>query len=359
MIGVSPTSWTEPQIELVKEEFHLLNVFRPQKQQGESFFKRAYRAFSPWIIDTQGLKLKQDDQQTFDKLLTNYDLIWIHGIKTANNLGHYRIANSVVDLDDYSSQFHWTMAKNMELSLRQRSNRLRRSVVWWFRERYAKKRFDALVICKAADKAKFGCANKTFVIANGFERQPTERNANYKEKPLLGMIGNFDYVLNSNAIDWFLENCWQKLRAGKPSLELHLIGKGSERYSQPDNNIQGLGFVDDPTAELSQWCALIAPTNVGGGTSVKIAEAFARKIPVVSTSHGARGYFSSAGEPRILIADDEQSFIEQCEKIIQSEDFSNTLANNAYQFYEQSLTWDSISDEIDRCVQLVIQKKNP
>jgi hypothetical protein len=51
-----------------------------------------------------------------------------------------------------------------------------------------------------------------------------------------------------------------------------------------------LGFVKDAAAEMATWTAMIVPIRFGGGTRVKISEAFVRRIPVVATHLGAFGY---------------------------------------------------------------------
>ena len=61
---------------------------------------------------------------------------------------------------------------------------------------------------------------------------------------------------------------------------MRLIGAGSENLLYPqDKNIDQLGFVQDTEAEMASWSLSIVPVFVGGGTRIKIAEAFSPEVP--------------------------------------------------------------------------------
>ena len=76
------------------------------------------------------------------------------------------------------------------------------------------------------------------------------------------------------------------------------IPTGRLKPNAPD--VDALGYVADAASEMATWSAMIIPVRLGGGTRVKIADAFSRKCPVVSTRLGAYGYDVQTG--RELIA---------------------------------------------------------
>jgi polysaccharide biosynthesis protein PslH len=62
---------------------------------------------------------------------------------------------------------------------------------------------------------------------------------------------------------------------------------------------------------MATWTAMCVPIRFGGGTRVKISEAFVRRLPVVSTRLGAFGYDVESGR-ELLLADDPAAFAGAC-----------------------------------------------
>lgn len=84
---------------------------------------------------------------------------------------------------------------------------------------------------------------------------------------------------------------WPRNKAKHMNARLRLVGLGTDsEIAREGVDIDGLGWVNDTAEEISTWSMMIMPIHVGGGTRVKIAEAFSRKCPVVATSLGAFGY---------------------------------------------------------------------
>ena len=348
MVGLSATPWTAEQISQVENEFEFKGFFT-LKAKSRSLLSRIKKDIVANTIDTHELELSSDDQKVLDDLIKEADVVWVHTLRIANIIKRYHWGKTVIDLDDYPSQFHWTVAKNKNSPPLERLLRVRRSLIWKRREQFVKDRFSSLVVCKENDRGEFDCADRTYVVGNGFERLPIHRNVN-ADAPRLGMIGNFKYRLNWESIEWFIESCWPKIRELSHATELRLVGRGSESYTNESLGIVGLGFVDDPATELASWNALIAPVSVGGGTSVKIADAFARKIPVVSTSHGARGYIDETNKT-IHVADDAENFILGCEKVINDEAYASELAENAWRYFDQNLAWDTMLPQVTQAIE--------
>jgi len=70
----------------------------------------------------------------------------------------------------------------------------------------------------------------------------------------------------------------------------------------------------DVSPYYGQSDAVIVPIRGGGGTRIKILEAFSYGMPVVSTTIGAEGLDVTPGSD-IIIADCAKSFAEQCHRI--------------------------------------------
>jgi len=63
------------------------------------------------------------------------------------------------------------------------------------------------------------------------------------------------------------------------------------------------GYVTDLDQVLSQSCAMVSPIRFGSGVKLKVLDALARGVPVVSTSIGAEG-IAAGPEYGVLVEDD-------------------------------------------------------
>jgi glycosyltransferase involved in cell wall biosynthesis len=121
-------------------------------------------------------------------------------------------------------------------------------------------------------------------------------------------------------------------------------------------DIDGLGWVKDPAAEISTWSLMIVPILTGGGTRIKIAEGFSRKCPVVATSLGAFGYDVASGK-ELLLADYPESFAKACLSILAAPLLGESLAARAMEKYNRNWTWDAIAPRVraaaEHCQELV------
>ena len=90
------------------------------------------------------------------------------------------------------------------------------------------------------------------------------------------------------------------------------------------------GYVADAGAYWKHAAALAVPLLSGGGVRVKILEAMAMGVPVVSTPLGCEGLDVRDGE-HLLIAESAKGFSEACAKILQEKELAARLAANARQ----------------------------
>lgn len=175
--------------------------------------------------------------------------------------------------------------------------------------------YDEIVVLSPIDKQKLIDAGVTKPILTSFAvvNSGDGYTRNYAEwNHLLTFIGPESHDLNVDAIRWFMENCWMELLAKNSNYRLRIIGKWGEKTAeqiqQQFANVEFAGFVDDLGEALS-GTVMIVPLRVGSGIRMKILEAGAYGVPVVSTHVGAEGLMIQEGND-ILLADDARSFVE-------------------------------------------------
>jgi glycosyltransferase involved in cell wall biosynthesis len=105
--------------------------------------------------------------------------------------------------------------------------------------------------------------------------------------------------------------------------------------------------VADVRPHLWKSAVSIVPLRIGGGTRLKIYEAMAAKIPVVSTSVGAEGLDIRDGE-NIAIADSPQDFAERCVALLDDSVARQRMAQNAWETVSTCYSWQVVSRKFEQ-----------
>jgi glycosyltransferase involved in cell wall biosynthesis len=189
----------------------------------------------------------------------------------------------------------------------------------------------ASFVCQENDRAPFD--PPPIVVPNCVNVPPAcpPRRA---ERPRVIFIGNFAVAsANVDALNWFLDAIWPRVRAEVPECEFHVVGRLSGELESRLRSIPGavpVGFVEDLAATMEQASLSIAPIRFGTGTRVKIIESFALGCPVVSTTLGAEGIESMHGK-EILIGDNPADFARGCITLLRDPAGQARIAAAAYE----------------------------
>ena len=112
--------------------------------------------------------------------------------------------------------------------------------------------------------------------------------------------------------------------------------------------------MDDPTPYLADSAVFVVPLRAGGGMRVKILDAWAGGIPIVSTTIGCEGINVTPGE-NILIADEPGDFAEAVIRVIRDEALARRLAENGRRHVETHYDWRRTYASFDRVYRQLMQ----
>ncbi|HSS73974.1 MAG TPA: glycosyltransferase [Gaiellaceae bacterium] len=181
--------------------------------------------------------------------------------------------------------------------------------------------WDRVYVCSELDRARLG-ARTLRVLPNVVE--PSMRAERGDGLFTFLFVGNLDYYPNGDAVRWFATGVLPALRALAPApFRVLVAGNGA---APPE--LEHAGAVRDLRPCYAAADVVIVPLRAGGGTRIKILEAFAHGVPVVSTPIGAEGLEAMEGK-QLLLAADAEAFAHRCAELMARPELRRSLAEQA------------------------------
>ena len=197
------------------------------------------------------------------------------------------------------------------------------------------------------------------IIRNGVEcerfqlgRYPVQPNA-------LVYNGSLTYSANYDAMRFFLSEVYPRLRSQLPGVSLTITGStaGIDRSNlQLDESIRFSGYVEDIRPVVGGSAACVVPIREGSGTRLKILEAMALGVPVISTSKGAEG-LDVVDHQHLLLADSPDEFVTKTKAVLQDAALRERLILAARQLVKRHYDWPSIGQQFVELVESTVDRR--
>jgi glycosyltransferase involved in cell wall biosynthesis len=221
-------------------------------------------------------------------------------------------------------------------------------------ERELLPRFDGIYVCSQQDKDQLNTqvGGQNIHVLPNVIRLPSGPHPVKSAGPFTFLfVGNLSYYPNEDAVVYFLEHVLPCLRQrAKQPFCLTVIGSGQSRRLRRYRRIpeyRYMGYVGEMAPYYAQADAVVVPLRAGGGTRIKVLEAFSFQRPVVSTTLGVEGLEVDT-EKHILIADHPQHFAEQCCRLMEDKQLSVSLTTNALTCLVAHYTQEALQRTLSR-----------
>lgn len=136
------------------------------------------------------------------------------------------------------------------------------------------------------------------VVVNGVDcARYAGVNPTYDSNRLL-FIGNYEYPPNVDAVEWAMTEIMPRVWRLRPDARITVAGyalPAEWRKRWPDERVEWHAFVPDLTVLQAQSAIFFAPLRTGGGSKLKVLEAMAAGLAVVTTAQGVSGLAVTAG----------------------------------------------------------------
>jgi len=179
-------------------------------------------------------------------------------------------------------------------------------------------------------------------------------------QPVSGMIdslniltmGTLYYPPNADGIRWFVREVFPLIRQKISGVRLTIIGKNPPKdfLNLADDENSGIivtGYVDKLDPYFAQAALTVIPVRAGGGMRVRILEAFARAVPVVTTTVGLEGIQALSGKD-VLVEDTPSAFAEAVINLLQDRTLRDQLSRNGRYLAENKYDWQVILKDLDK-----------
>jgi polysaccharide biosynthesis protein PslH len=164
----------------------------------------------------------------------------------------------------------------------------------------------------------------------------------------LVFVGSMDWMPNEDGIRWFAESVFPKVRLLIPDAQLTVVGRsppaGMRRLVSREAGIDVVGTVPDVRPYWERAAVSIVPLRIGGGTRLKIFEAMAMGIPIVSTSVGAEGLPVMHGD-HLLIADSPEAQTAAIVSLLKDRETARRMADRARDYVAANCSWDAVAEQ--------------
>lgn len=216
---------------------------------------------------------------------------------------------------------------------------------WAEVQRLCSAHVDAVTVCSELDRRRLALPHVA-VIGNGSERPErvqVDRTGLQGAAPVFLFVGALDYEPNADAVEWFVRFVLPQVRAQVPDARLRIVGRGAERVAWVGDEVgvELVGRVPDIAEELAATDVSIVPIRVGAGTRLKVVEALANRLPLVTTTVGCEGIDIIDGE-HALIRDDERGFAAACVEAARDGRLRQRLADAGAELFAERYDWDII-----------------
>jgi len=155
---------------------------------------------------------------------------------------------------------------------------------------------------------------------------------------------------NVDGVLWFANEVYPLVKRVVPEVSFAVVGArppaSVRRLAEADPSITVTGYVADPQPYLEQTAALIVPVRAGGGMRVKILEALARGLPIVSTTIGYEG-IELTPEQHLLVGDTPEAFAAALVRLLREPALGHRLAVAGRRVAEELYDWRVVNGRVE------------
>jgi glycosyltransferase involved in cell wall biosynthesis len=218
-------------------------------------------------------------------------------------------------------------------------------------ERYWYNKVDCCIAVSDYDRNIIeGYGARAYTVENGVDIDYYTAYRGQCNPGELVFTASFDTFSNQDGAEYFIEKILPDILSFDSSVKLTLVGKNPPKklydLAGKYSNVTLTGTIPDVRPFVSSAEVCVVPLRIGGGTRLKILEAFAMNKPVVSTSIGAEGIEIENGN-NIVICDDPKEFARKVLMLLHDKEMQLRIAKEGFCFAKMKYDWSLLAEKMD------------
>ena len=193
-------------------------------------------------------------------------------------------------------------------------------------------------------------------VATGVDVEQLRNPAPAAPTSDLVFVGSMDWLPNIDGMLWFADEILPRLRRRKPDCTVTIVGRRPDArllaLAASDPRVTVTGTVPDVRPYLWNARAAILPLRIGGGTRMKVYEAMAAGVPMVSTAVGMEGLACVPGRD-ILVGDTPEAFTAHCVELLDNPTAAHALAASAFRLVDETCSHDAVARQFEDVMRTV------
>jgi len=195
------------------------------------------------------------------------------------------------------------------------------------------------------------------IVPNGIDAKFFEERKK-QTVPKVLYVGNFTWLQNIEAVTDLVEKVWPKIKKEVPEAVLWIVGMHMTDYIKnlKSKDIEVTEGMPDIREAYRNSSVLVTPIKGPGGTRLKILEAMASSLPVVTTTVGAEG-LGVENDREALINDNLEDLAKSAVRVLKNETLAKRLGETGRKFVEEQYTWEKSAEKLDRIYTEIVTEK--
>jgi sugar transferase (PEP-CTERM/EpsH1 system associated) len=172
-------------------------------------------------------------------------------------------------------------------------------------------------------------------------------------------VGTMNWYPNIDAMQFFLREIWPQLRARVPDATMDIAGSNPpEDLIRLARSLPGVtvhGYLPDVRPLIDSAAVFVCPIRDGGGTKLKILDAFAMKKCVVAHPIACEGIDVTAGRD-VVLASTSEEFVSQISRLFANERERVDIGTAARELVEKHYSFRQLGERLASTIEDVVQR---
>lgn len=283
--------------------------------------------------------------------ITEYDTVVSRYITPALKMDLSGAKNLVIDFDDPV----YRQSRDRRTPLIQRfTNPINKLITHRYLQRNQNRAHHYLFVSQQ-DSEHFDLPNSSILPNIPLINHHARTNHHAPESKVILFVGFLGWQPNAEGVTHFVKNVWPVIQRAHPGAILRIAGKCPTPLQQQLQQITGcqiLGFVEDLCAEYEKATFCVVPLLSGGGSNIKLPEAYAYGRAVVASrySYAAWSDILSEGQD-IHVADSPAEMAAQCVRLLRDASELQRIAHNGSAKVAKHLSFDAFAVKLQNVIE--------